>query len=311
MSGAVEVWRGGVNTWECDEMGHLNVRHWVAKATEGLAGLAGELGMPDAFQPTATATLLLREHHIRFLREAKPGAPLHMLGSVTSATEDEAWLLLQLIHSNTDEPAGTFQVRVAHVSPDSGRPFPWPTRVRARLAQLTAEPPSHARPRSLSLEPVEPAAALDAAERLGLRSIGRGTIDGGQVDVFGRMRAEQFIGRVSDGVAGLVRPIREAVERSLESGSPGRMGGAVLEYRMLYLAWPQAGDHVLLRSGLAGVDGRTQRLVHWMLDPVSGRAWGSAEAVAINMDLDARRAAPISERVQAALRPLVVPGLTL
>ena len=32
----VEVWRGGVNTWECDEMGHLNVRFYVARAMEGL-----------------------------------------------------------------------------------------------------------------------------------------------------------------------------------------------------------------------------------------------------------------------------------
>ena len=28
--GGLEVWRGGVNTWECDEMGHLNVRFYVA-----------------------------------------------------------------------------------------------------------------------------------------------------------------------------------------------------------------------------------------------------------------------------------------
>ena len=34
---------GGVNTWECDEMGHLNVKFWVAKAMEALAGLAREL----------------------------------------------------------------------------------------------------------------------------------------------------------------------------------------------------------------------------------------------------------------------------
>ena len=30
------VWRGGVNTWECDEMGHMNVRFYLAKAMEGL-----------------------------------------------------------------------------------------------------------------------------------------------------------------------------------------------------------------------------------------------------------------------------------
>lgn len=48
----VEVWRGGVNVWECDEMGHMNVRFYVTRAMQGLVGLAAELGMPEAFSPT-------------------------------------------------------------------------------------------------------------------------------------------------------------------------------------------------------------------------------------------------------------------
>ena len=78
----VEIWRGGVNTWDCDEMGHMNVRHYVVRAMEGLIGLAAELGMPQAFSPHANATLLVKEHHVRFLREAHAGAPLTMLGGV-------------------------------------------------------------------------------------------------------------------------------------------------------------------------------------------------------------------------------------
>jgi len=28
----IEVWRGGVNSWELDEMGHMNVRYYGARA---------------------------------------------------------------------------------------------------------------------------------------------------------------------------------------------------------------------------------------------------------------------------------------
>ena len=310
MAQAVEVWRGGVNTWDCDEMGHMNVRHYVVRASEGLAGLAGELGMPRAFRADAGSTLIVREHHIRFLREARPGASLHMVGGVVSVGEDEAWLLLQLIHSGSGEPSATFQIRVAHATPDA-RPFPWPARVRGAAEALTVDVPAHAAARSVSLDPVEATASLERAGALGLTPTGRGVIDSTQTDVFGRMRAEQFIGRVSDGVGGVVGPIRDAVTAALGEAAPKRLGGAVLEYRMLYHDWPRAGDHVVLRSGLAGVDGRTQRLVHWMLDPVSGKAWGSAEAVAVNFDLDTRKIAPISEAAQAAMRPRIVAGLSL
>ena len=48
-SGPVEVWRGAVQAWECDEMGHMNVRFHLAKAMQGLAGAAAALGMPHAF----------------------------------------------------------------------------------------------------------------------------------------------------------------------------------------------------------------------------------------------------------------------
>ena len=53
-----EIWRGGVNTWECDEMGHMNVRFYVVKAVEGLASLAALVGLPEAFCADATSTLL-------------------------------------------------------------------------------------------------------------------------------------------------------------------------------------------------------------------------------------------------------------
>lgn len=311
MTAAIEVWRGGVNTWDCDENGHMNVRHYVVRATDGLAGLAAELGMPRAFAPDAGATLIVREHHIRFLREAHAGATLHMTGGVISMAEDEAWLLLELIHSRTGEPCATFQVRVVHATPQEARSFPWPRGVRDRAAALAIMVPSHAAPRSVSLDPVTSTASLAEAERLDLIRVGRGCLDPRQVDAFGRMRTEEFIGRVSDGVGEIVGPIRAALAAAAGEDAPQRLGGAVLEYRMLYLDAPRCGDHFVIRSGLAEVGARTQRIIHWLLDPLSGGAWGTAEAVAINFDLDTRKAATISDAAQDALRGRIVPGLRL
>jgi acyl-CoA thioester hydrolase len=109
--GGLEVWRGGVNTWECDAMGHMNVRFYVARAMEGLVGLASALGLSGAFRERANATLLVRDHHIRFLREARAGAPLHMVAGVLDVQECEARFLQLLIHSTTGELAASFQLR--------------------------------------------------------------------------------------------------------------------------------------------------------------------------------------------------------
>jgi len=310
LAGATEIWRGGVNTWECDEMGHMNVRFYVTRAMEGLAGLAALLGLRGAFVPGAGATLLVRDQHIRFLRECHAGAALHMVGGVIEMGEDEARLLQLLIHSKSGEIAATFQTTVAHVTPGEGRPFPWPARTREHAETLKVEVPEQAQARSISLGPVESQASLERAEELGLLRIALGAIGRSDVDNFGRMGVEQFIGRVSDGIPSIIGAFRETVAGKAP-GTPRRVGGAVLEYRLVHLDWPRAGDRVEIRSGLAGFDARTKRMVHWMLDPETGKAWGTSEAIAITFDLDARKIVPISQEAQAELKAHVTPGLTL
>lgn len=306
----VEIWRGGVNTWDCDEMGHMNVRHYVVRAQEGLIGLAAELGLPGAFSPHANATLLVKEHHIRFLREAHAGAPLTMLGGVIEMGETDARLLQLLIHPATGELAATFQTTVIHATPREGQPFPWPRIARERAEALMVEVPEKARARSIDLSPFAPTASLARADALKLSRIGLGGLLPTDCDVYGRMRAEQFIGRVSDGIGAFIHPFRDLVVEHAEH-RPQRMGGAVLEYRIAYLAWPRIGDRIDIRSGLVGTDARTMRVVHWMLDPATGEPWGTSEAVAITFDLDARKVVPVSDAARAALARFEVPGLAL
>ena len=305
----VEIWRGGVNTWECDEMGHMNVRFYVVRALEGLVGLAAALGMPRAFSPTAGATLLVREQHIRFLREALAGAALHMRGWVAEMGETEARLVQVLYHAS-GEPAATFQTVVSHVTPLEGRAFPWTDEARRCAAPLTSPVPDFAAARSVDLSPVQCQASLTRADTLGLAHISSGAVLSRDCDVFGRMNAEQFIGRVSDGIPGLAGLTRKAIVEAAEE-PPTRVGGAVLEYRLIHLAWPRAGDRVEIRSGLASVDARTQRLVHWMVDPDLGRVWGAAEAVTVTLDLDKRKIVPVAPAAQADLNARAIKGLSL
>jgi len=301
----LEVWRGSVNTWECDAMGHLNVRFYVARAIEGLVGLAGAIGMEGAFRVGADATLQVREQHIRFLREARPGAAMHMVAGLISLEPSEARVLQLLIHSQTGELAATFQTVIGHVTTREGRAFPWSQRTAALAQGLMMRVPDRAQPRSVSLAPVQCAAGLARADLLNLVRLGAGAFGADECDVFGRIRPELFIGRVSDGVPRLREVIGESGEQ------PAHIGGAVVEYRLIHLDWPRAGDRFEIRSGLAGLAGSAHRIVHWMLDPISGRAWGSAEAVAVRLDLEARRMVPLDDSARARASAAIIPGLGL
>ena len=304
MGEAVEVWRGSVATWECDAMGHLNVGFYVAKAMEGLVGLAAQLGMPGAFAADARATLMVREQHIRFLREARPGAPLTMTGAVVTMGESEARLLLLLRHRD-GALAASFQTLVAHATARDGRAFPWPSRVLARAKALTTDVPAEATARSVGLDPVTSQASLARAEALGVPRTALGAVRADDCDVFGRMRAEQMMARISDGI-----PHVFAGQRPGTDGG-GKVGGAALEYRLVHLDWPRAGDRVELRSGASGGDARFRKLIHWLLDPDSGRAWGVAEAIAVSFDLETRKIITLSDDALAQANAQTVQGLTL
>ena len=310
MTDGIEIWRGGVNTWECDEMGHMNVRFYVTKAVEGLVGLAAALGLPHAFTAHAGSTLMIREQHIRFLREAHAGAALHMTGGVLEMGDDEARVLMLLWHSDSGALAASFQTVIAHVTPAQGRAFPWPKRTLDLAEGLTIAMPDQARARSISLAPVDSLAGLARADALDLVRIAQGAVSPGDCDLYGRMRPEQFIGRVSDGIGRLIRSFRETIV-SQAAETPQRVGGAVLEYRLIHFDWPRAGERLEIRSGLKDAAARTMRMVHWMIDPESGKAWGASEAVAVTFDLDARKIVPISDAARAELMTHAKAGLAL
>jgi acyl-CoA thioester hydrolase len=306
--GGLEVWRGGVNTWECDEMGHMNVRFYVARAMEGLIAFGAAIGLEGAFRASADATLIVRDHHIRFLREARAGAPLYMTAGLIEIGESQARVLQLLIHAGSGELAASFQTLITHATTRDGRPFPWSDRTRSLAEGVMMQIPDRAAPRSLGLGATAGDASLARADALGLIALSAGAFGAQDCDVFGRVRPELFIGRVSDGVPSLAAAFGG---RGAGAERPERVGGAVLEYRLAYHAWPRAGDRFAVRSGLAGFDDRAQRVVHWILDPASGEPWVTSEAVAIALDLDARKIIPISDETKARLATHVTPGLGL
>ena len=306
MGEAVEVWRGSVATWECDSMGHLNVGFYLTKAMEALIGFAAELGMPHAFAPHAEATLIVREQHIRFLREAQVGARLHIEAGVLEMGEDEARVLLLMRHHD-GELAASFQMLVVHATTREGRAFPWPVWARTRAAALTMERPEKAAPRSVALGAVESAASLPHALKLGLKRIGLGAFRVGDCDSFGRMRTEVMMARLSDSAAHLMAGLLG--DMSADGGR--KFGTVMLEYRLIYLDWPRAGDRYELRSGFSGAEPKLRRMIHWFLDPTTGRPWASAEAVAAIFDVEARKTVALTEAELAAWAEFSVPGLTI
>lgn len=304
----IPLWKGSANTWDCDEMGHMNVRVYVEKAMEGLGVFARAIDLPGAFAPNSVATLVPERQHIRFIREVLPGRPLDMSGCVIDWGSDWVDVYQDLRHGD-GTPAAAFRTRLVHAVAKTGKRFAWARRTRDAFAGLKSDLPGDTAPRSLELHadclPAD-RVTCKAADDVGAPVIGRGMVPARHVDSFGTMWTPWFMGRVSDSVPNLLYDWRERVA---SAAGDRRMGAAVLEYRLIYRRWPEAGDLFEIRSSLAEAGEKTHKLVHWMLDPVSGHPWMTSEAVAVTFDLDARKVLPTPPDLIEELEAIAPRGL--
>ena len=306
----ITLWRGSCNQWDCDEMGHMNVRLYVEKQMEGLAVFAHALGMPHAFAQNSPSTVVPVDQHIRFVREVLPGRPLTMRGCLVERGDADALIYQELRHAD-GQLAAAFRTRILHIDTAGREPFPWGKSVRAAMSDDVDEPPEESAPRSIdpSLPGLPPEEiSIETPRRLGIPCIGKGAVPPQHLDVHGRMAPQWAIGRVSDSVPNLLHNWRKKVA---EAAGGLRMGAAVLEYRLRYFDWPVAGDLFEIYTGLGGVQGKTHSLIHWMMDPVSGKPWATSQATAITLDLDARKAIPAPPEALEELERIAPRGLSI
>lgn len=302
------LYQGSVNAWECDEGGHLNVRFQLERAMVGLAHMALALNMPRAFTPSAGATLIPREGHIRFLKEALPGAPLSMHGGVLDMGDTGARICFDMRHGD-GSPASVFTLQVAHAGARDLRPFAWSARSREAGARLHCAAPEHSLPRSIDMTRTPIEASVARAQELGARRIGATVATPDQCDAFGRLRGDHLMGRVSDSVPNFMTQWRRAMANAMAAaGKTVQPAGAVVEARFVFRAWPRAGDLIEVYTGVAEIGDKTMRLVHWLLDPESGRAWATLEVIALTFDALTRKAMAPSPEARASLQALVLPG---
>ncbi|WP_269931874.1 acyl-CoA thioesterase [Aminobacter sp. HY435] len=305
-----DVWRGGVATWECDEMGHMNTRFYMARCMEGVAMLFGLAGLPRLFAPDTATTLTVASMHIRFLRELRAAACVHVSAGFTAIGGDSASIVAVMYNSQTGEQAATFRIEIRYAASDDGTARPWPAHFMERAGGQLVEVPAIALPRGVSDAPSATSASLWRADALNLVSVGMGAVDTAGCDRFGQMLPHAFVGAMADGVRNIITPLRQLAER--HSGRPGpHFGSAALEFQVVNSGWPRAGDCYEIRAGIERADARTQSLINWMLDPFTGRSFGAMQVIAICFDLEARKLMPISAAALEELDGWVVPTLAL
>ncbi|MEQ9519735.1 MAG: thioesterase family protein [Parvibaculum sp.] len=301
---AIELYRSSAQTWETDGMGHMNVQFYSEKATAALSALSLALGHGRDAQTRTHLRLTPKDHHIRFLREQRPGAPIFIQGGVVRVEGDRLICYFEMVNTVSQEVAATFLTEAAFVDIRTGEEATMPACIAAQIATLQVDVPTHGAPRGLVLSAPRPAPLLGEAEEMKLIQTFKGEVLPEWCDITGRLAIRRYMGIVSDSIPNLL-----AQPRGDDRSKDSKIGGAALEYRFVYRAAPLAGDIVVLRSGLKIVTDKTYTWAHWLFNAETGACVATAEAVAIALDLVLRKSIPIPAEMKAHLTSFVVEGL--
>jgi acyl-CoA thioester hydrolase len=299
----IEVLRSGVNTWECDQMGHLNVRHYLGRANQGLATLALHLGLlPSQLRAEALA-LRARDQHVRFLRELRPGASFTVHAGVVSTTATRLFVYEEMRLANKPDVAASMLSEVSLVEVTTGHERTFSNAVLARARELTSEVPTASAPRGIErTTPRVPPLREEALQR-GLTGAFLGPVLAEDCDAYGQMLEGAFMAHVSDGSGHLFQTFQSSRVRDV--------GGAALEYRYVFHERPRLGDVIEVRSALKGLGRKTMHICHWIFNVETGRCAATAEAVAVSFDLTTRKSIEISPEGRSALEQCIVPDLSV
>ena len=274
-------YRGSVNRWECDENDHLNVRFCEEKLWQTLVGGLLELDLISATEVDDLPARITCQH-LRFQQESRIATPISGFVSLLStAVSKEFNVLAQLRHSVSGEPLCSALVAISGLAHGE--------------ATVSEDEITHGLPRGIDADSPYHVLNLVSALEKGFVVTGRGVIQPNECTNSGCLLPYNYMARTSDSMPNLWSHLA-GDERVTDSE-----GGAVVEFRRHYHQPLREHQTLVVVSGLLDAQGKIQRFGHLLFDARTQQCYASAQAVAVRMDLQARKAIALSEEDLASL----------
>ena len=261
------------------------MRHYIHKTDEARRGLIIRMGLPRAYNPGVVSAVRVRDIHIKYQAEARPGDPLRIDSGVLELGESTARLCHVMTHRD-GRIAATIVETVEHVYLPEDRIFAWPKRVRENISNFIVPLPVPAKPRNVDADVPYKGMSVAELEAAGAHVVGAGVFGASELDITNRVTMGSFFGRTTSLVAWFRGAWPEFDDPAYHEGG---QSAALLEMRAVIHRYPGRGDAFVYLPALTSVNPYTRQFIHNVVDPVSGLSWISMQASACKFDLKARK----------------------
>jgi acyl-CoA thioester hydrolase len=277
----IETCRGTVAPWECDITEHFTIAYYLDRVDQAAATVAELLGIGDLLRTGGFP----RRCNLRFVRELRAGASFHVESAAIGL--DPALRLGHRFVGSVSGEAVTWIEEIWDLLP--GQLTTERRDAIGRQLAAWAGPATEERP-----EPKTTAGAVPSA---------RGRVKPGDLDEHGRFSLAAFVHRFTDALL----QASAAIGMTGEYMKAHRRGFSTFELALSVVRPPRLGEPYLVETGIMHLGGSSVRFLHHMTDPRTGEEYARLGQFGVQLDLDARRPAPLPDEIRARAAALLLP----
>ncbi len=303
MVGFIKTWAGECSAWECDNLNHMNMRHYLTKVHQARQMFFIRHGLAKAFKMDSVSSVRVRDFHIKYLGEARPGAPLYIETAPLSLGKSDVSLCHVMYHLS-GRLAATIVENVEHISLLTQETFAWSSPFRKSLEDYQVKLPHHARPRGIPAGLVSNPLSQQALKNIGLSPAAHGVMQAYEMGLNGSARPECLLGRVTESVnhADSIYPELKDPEFVAQGGS-----AALLEAHAFLNGRIETGDGFDFYTAPTDINENTRSFVHNIVNSVTGENVFSMIAVGGLFNLNTRK---LTKTDQPQIKKLIAKTVT-
>lgn len=111
----INTYRGAVFSTDCDELGQMHVRNYVAKFEEATRQLLGSIGFTPDYMRNNDKSIVSVEHHIKYINELLPKDLIVIESRVLEVSKRSFKFFHRMINSQTKKVAAEMVIIVVHI----------------------------------------------------------------------------------------------------------------------------------------------------------------------------------------------------
>jgi acyl-CoA thioester hydrolase len=136
------TYRGTVQQWHCDHMGHMNVMWYIGKFDEATWNLAAMMGMTTQYLKSRHRGMAAVDQRIAYKNEALPGDVVTVRTAMLEVKPKVVRFVHEMRRGDLGDHLATLLVTAVHIDTQARKSVPFETEIFDKSARMIVPDPT-------------------------------------------------------------------------------------------------------------------------------------------------------------------------